>query len=241
MANSFSNSSKFNDSNGLLSSDSNEQRSIRIEAEQMNLDNYLIESSNAASDGKLISLFNASGTAGSASTQFSGPSGIYDIVVGYYDEQDGEGQLELLLDGVSTDRWTLDQNLGSSAASSQSFSKRTISGQSLRQGETITIEGIINDGEFARVDYIEFLPTSISGNDDIVGDGSDTASLEDLWEPVEFVDTEIIPGSFIPDVSRFVPLDIPGLDFASLDASTILDPSFIGEGNIPGSGFIPLF
>ncbi|NEO99848.1 MAG: hypothetical protein F6K58_14445 [Symploca sp. SIO2E9] len=241
MVNSFTNSSKLNDSNSVLSGDGNGQEPIRIEAEQMNLDNYLIESSNAASDGQLISLFNASGTTGSASTQFSGPSGTYDIVVGYYDEQDGVGQLELLLDGVSTDRWVLDQNLGSSAASSQSFSKRTISGQSLRQGETITIQGIVDNGEFARVDYIEFRPTSTSGNDDIVGDGGDAASLEDLWEPVEFVDTEIVPGSFIPDVSRIVPLDIPGLDFATLDASTILDPSFISEGNIPGSGFIPLF
>lgn len=241
MTNSFPNSSKLNDNDSLLSSDGNGQEPIRIEAEQMNLDNYLIESSNAASDGKLISLLDASGTTGSASTQFSGSSGTYDIVIGYYDEADGQGQLELLLDGVSTEIWTLDQHLGSSAASSQSFTKRTISGQSLRQGETITIEGIVDDGEFARVDYVEFRPTSISDNDDILGDGSDTASLEELWEPVEFVDTQIVPGSFIPDVSRIVPLDIPGLDFASLDASTILDPSFISGGNVPGSGFIPLF
>lgn len=95
MANSFPNSSKLNDSDSLLSNDGNGQEPIRIEAEQMNLDNYLIESSNAASDGELISLLDASGTTGSASTEFSGPSGTYDIVVGYYDEADGQGQLEL--------------------------------------------------------------------------------------------------------------------------------------------------
>jgi len=62
---------------------------IRIEAELMNLSTYRVESGNtAASGGGLISLYQATGSVGASST-FTGPSGTYDMILGYFDENDG--------------------------------------------------------------------------------------------------------------------------------------------------------
>lgn len=67
---------------------------IRIEAEDMALTTYGTEANSSASGGKLISLLNAAGSIGSASTLFTGEEGSYNIVVGYYDENDGVSELK---------------------------------------------------------------------------------------------------------------------------------------------------
>jgi len=131
---------------------------IRVEAEQMTLDNYRIESSDSASGGQLIGLLEAESNTGTASTVFTGASGTYDIIIGYYDESDGKAALGVLSNGVSIDDWTLNKNLGTSSPNSKSFTKQTIGDQSLTQGETIAIQGTANQEEYARVDYIEFVP-----------------------------------------------------------------------------------
>ncbi|MGQ4650371.1 hypothetical protein [Lyngbya aestuarii] len=151
---------------------------IRVEAEQMTLNNYRIESADSASGGQLIGLLETPSNTGTASTVFTGASGSYDIIIGYYDENDGKASLELLSDGVSIDNWTLNKNLDSSGPSSKSFTKHTIDGQSLTQGETIAIQGTVNKEEYARVDYIEFVP--------VLGDSSQPLSEVDPVVDFEF-------------------------------------------------------
>jgi lysophospholipase L1-like esterase len=151
---------------------------IRIEAELMNLSNYRIESGNsAASGGGLISLYQALSSTGTASSTFAGPSGTYDLVLGYFDENDGVGQLEVRVGGTALAAFNLNQNLPSPGPSAQSLVRTTVTrGLSLNQGEEIQITGIINQGEPARVDYIEFIPVSVapfggvgSKNDTLIG------------------------------------------------------------------------
>lgn len=69
--------------------------SIRIEAEDMGLTNYRTESGSFASGGKLVSLAGASGPIGTAKGVFTGGSGSYDIVIGYYDENDGVSPMQV--------------------------------------------------------------------------------------------------------------------------------------------------
>lgn len=131
---------------------------IRIEAEDMTLTTYRTESGSFASGGKLISLLNAAGPMGTASAVFAGASDRYDVVIGYYDENDGVSQLQVSVGGVPYE-WNLNQNLDSNRASPQSLVRRTLAtGVSLNQGTAIEIQGTANQTEWSRVDYIEFIP-----------------------------------------------------------------------------------
>ncbi|HEY9849192.1 MAG TPA: hypothetical protein V6D28_07020, partial [Leptolyngbyaceae cyanobacterium] len=61
--------------------------------------------------------------------------------------------------GTQIDRRTLNQYLGNNSPISQTAVTKTIaSGLSISQGATIEIEGITDRDEFARIDYIEFVP-----------------------------------------------------------------------------------
>lgn len=136
--------------------------SIRVQAEDMSLTNYHVESGNYSALGQeLISLYQAPSPTGTASLQFTGPEGTYDVVVGYFDENDGQSQLSVRLGGQLVDRWTLNQNLDRGWATPETRVSRTIAtGQTLNQGTTIEIQGTLNQAEFARVDYIEFIPVT---------------------------------------------------------------------------------
>lgn len=136
---------------------------IRIEAEDMTLTTYRTELGSFASGGNFISLVNAAGRMGNAETVFTGEEGSYDVVIGYYDENDGVSQLQVSLGGVPLQRWNLDQNLGYGGASTQTLMRRTLAtGVSLNQGTAIKIQGAANQTEYARVDYIEFIPVGAS-------------------------------------------------------------------------------
>jgi Ca2+-binding RTX toxin-like protein len=135
---------------------------IRIEAEAMTQVNYNIESGNSfASSNALIKLRTASLT-GTASFAFEGLTGTYDVILGYIDENDGIAKLEVTVGDTSLAAWDLNQALGNSGASVQTLVRRTVaSGVSINQGQTIQIRGTANQGEAARVDYIELIPVSI--------------------------------------------------------------------------------
>ncbi len=135
---------------------------IRLEAEELNLDTYIEETRNIASEGEVISLFNAAGTEGTATSTFTGVTGTYDVIVVYHDENDGQATLTLQV-GDDQDTWTLDQNLGSGGVTNGNRVERTALSQvNLTNGDAITLTGIVDAAEFARVDYIEFIPVGAS-------------------------------------------------------------------------------
>lgn len=167
--------------------------SIRIEAENMSLITYLKEIGNSAASGtSLISLNNAAGTTGSASATFTGSSGTYDVVIGYFDERDGVAQLDVLIAGqsLSGTPFKLDEQTASGAANRNTFRTKTYSRVFIDQNTAIQLQGTANRSEWARADYIEFIPVSSTtpaadndtfisraGNDTLNGgDGIDTAS-----------------------------------------------------------------
>ncbi|MEL6552364.1 MAG: SGNH/GDSL hydrolase family protein [Cyanobacteria bacterium J06621_11] len=161
---------------------------IRVEAEDMTLDGYRTEDSSSltfASNNAYTSLFAVrKNETGSATTQFSGATGTYDIVVAYFDEKDGISLFNLKKGEEELDSWEADGTAGTALPSAKSLVRRTISGISLENGESLTITGTENRGEAARVDYIEFIPSTPStedseGNNDSTtdtdgGDGSTT-------------------------------------------------------------------
>ncbi|MEM6451125.1 MAG: NF038122 family metalloprotease [Cyanobacteria bacterium P01_D01_bin.105] len=155
--------------------------SIRIEAESMNLSGYSIESSGLASNNRVI----RTGSSGNATTSFGGDTGYYNIIVAYYDENDGLATLSASLEGVELDEWQLDQSLGSNVISSGNLVRRTIATQvQVNAGDELRLEGIREYNEFARIDYVEFVPVSApmvkqvaeTAGDDFIqaGEGNDT-------------------------------------------------------------------
>jgi len=154
---------------------------IRIEAELMQLNGYSRESSRNSSGGKVI----RTSATGTAATKFSGEAGYYNVVVAYYDENDGVATLSASLRGVELDSWKLNQDLGSNIISSNNSNRvtRTIATQiQVNTGDELMLRGAYQQGEFARIDYVEFVPVSApaaaikTNNDDFLqgGEGNDT-------------------------------------------------------------------
>ena len=132
--------------------------SLRVEAENINTINT-IENISAASGGLVWSVLNSpSGDTGVETFNFTGQAGFYDIVVGYFDENDGVGQLSLTQDNTLLDQWALDQDLGSPSAGSDTFTTRTVANSiQINPGDSFTLSGTENIGEHVRVDYIDFI------------------------------------------------------------------------------------
>ena len=130
----------------------------QFEAEDMVLGNYQVEANEFASGDELISLRDAAGKAGTASTAFYGEAGTYDITVGYLDETDGVAQLDFSVDDVSIERWRLDKRLGSVDPLEQTFTERVISGVTLNNGSKLTLAGEVDSTEWARIDFLRITP-----------------------------------------------------------------------------------
>ncbi|MGB5592926.1 MAG: SdrD B-like domain-containing protein, partial [Crocosphaera sp.] len=139
----------------LTVEDLSSSETIRIEAEDLHLYNYGVEHGDFASGGELIALHGHEGT---ASTTFSGETGQYDVIVGYYDENDGHATGKFKLNGQIIDSWTFEEDLGSNLPNEDTFVTRTVAEHiTIEYGDSLTLKGIEDDYEFARFDYIELV------------------------------------------------------------------------------------
>ncbi|MGL4502297.1 MAG: hypothetical protein ACRCU2_24745, partial [Planktothrix sp.] len=132
---------------------------IRVEAESMTLAGYKIESGTFASGSQYIGLLSPN-TTGNATQAFSGASGVYDVVVGYFDESDGKSPLSISVGGNKISEWVANQSSGGTRASATNFSTKTIAGVQVNFGNEIQLAGILEAGENARFDYVEFIPVT---------------------------------------------------------------------------------
>ncbi|MEK3722849.1 carboxypeptidase regulatory-like domain-containing protein [Paenibacillus sp. FSL H8-0034] len=124
-----------------------------VEAEDMELVNYTVEDQPVASGGKVIKV---TGT-GTADKLFDKNTGIYDVIVHYFDENDGNAAYKLLVNGSQVDAWIANQDLGSGSVSDISRTTRLISGIHLKPWDEVRIEGASQGSEAARIDKIEFI------------------------------------------------------------------------------------
>ncbi|MGC9419667.1 MAG: SdrD B-like domain-containing protein [Rhodovulum sp.] len=124
-----------------------------VEAEDMHLSGYTIEHRGDASDGAGIKLCSSYGY---ASTTFKGDAGSYDLKISYMDESDGEGWLKVYVNGCEVKRIQLDANDGGDGLDGSSFwSVLTLEDLDLKYGDTITLKGVGDCAEYARIDKIE--------------------------------------------------------------------------------------
>ena len=93
-----------------------------------------------------------------AATTFGGTSGAYDIVVQYFDENDGASSFTLFVGNRRVDAWVADDVLPSREPNGHTSTRRVIRNIQLKPGDVVRIEAAPDKDEFAVVDYVEIVP-----------------------------------------------------------------------------------
>jgi len=115
-----------------------------VEAEQMTLNNY-------HRNPWVYEMCINTDDIATASYKFRGSNGRYDIKIGYADEKNGKAELKLFVNGKQVDSWLLNHEI-------DCWTTRTIKDVTLKAGDQIKIVGNADGEEWARVDFIEFVP-----------------------------------------------------------------------------------
>jgi parallel beta-helix repeat protein len=137
----------------------NPSLSQRIEAENFDqITGFSREEWVAASGGTTLGLLNGS-PSGTATYNFTGLSGLYDIFIGAFDENDGRAQLQLTRNNSSVGSITLNQQLqGGSPSDATRVTRQIGSSIQLNQGDILRVIGTPDSAEYARFDFIQFVP-----------------------------------------------------------------------------------
>lgn len=106
----------------------------------------------AASGEKAVECSGASCT---ATFRYSGESGWRDLIVQYFDVNNGVSRFRLWIGNQPMAEWIADDRVPTRRVDSSSSARRVIPGVALRPGDEIRIEGIPNGGETAALDYVE--------------------------------------------------------------------------------------
>ena len=131
---------------------------IEVEAETIIASGYIIEGRDVASNGEVASLYNSGATQGELSYAFEGGAGSYDMSIIAHDENDGVGSIDVLVNGVVVESFTLD---GAYPADSVADSNRVsldISALSLKPGDVVEVLAQQGGGEWVRIDKLTFTP-----------------------------------------------------------------------------------
>ena len=98
------------------------------------------------------------GTTGSASTPLSTvPTGIYDVIVSYYDENDRNSSATISV-GTNSTHLTLNEATASAEVSYDSkIAKRVFTDLAITTGDTFTWDVTLNSFETGGFDYVEFI------------------------------------------------------------------------------------
>ena len=133
--------------------------SLKTEAENMALYYYTIESNPAFSNGKGIKA--PVGKNVKAQYLYTGKGGVYNVVVGYGAENDGNPPYTLYVNSNKIGQWT-----ASTAAGSLETATQTFSFISINKNDIITIESKQTASSHARLDYVELkpIPTSFTSS-----------------------------------------------------------------------------
>ena len=132
----------------------------RVEAEAMTLDGYKVTDVSPWEDASGAKAIACPADKCIASRKFDGRPGWYNLVVQYFDQNNGVSHFEAFVNGQSVGAWAADLRLPTYKPDSNSSTRRTIRELALRPGDEIRIVGVPDQGERAAIDYIEIRPAS---------------------------------------------------------------------------------
>lgn len=155
---------------------------IQIEAEDMAMKGYQIDTlTKPWFSGKIVARSPIAGNIGTLTAIFEGATGAYDVTIAHIDVSGGVGSLELLIDGISVEKWDLNIN-AASINDEASYVVRVISKINLTSGSELMLKGKAAPSgvpvEYARVDYINLA----SGTNDILWHEEDPFTIS--WSAV---------------------------------------------------------
>ena len=130
---------------------------VAIEAEAMELDGYEVRDVQpweAASGGKAVECSGA-GRRCAASFHYEGEPGRRDMIVRYFDQNNGISTFRVFVAGKLVSEWRAADTLPTNRVDAHSSTRRLIGGVALRVGDAIRIEGVADGGESAALDYVE--------------------------------------------------------------------------------------
>ncbi len=135
---------------------------VRLQAESATLSGgYSVGTAATADDGRLI-LLPGGQTSGAATFDLAASGvqpGVYTLAIGYFDENDGESRLGIAVSGETPFNtvFTFDDDATSgNAAQAASFRVRVFENVTVGADSVLTLTGLRNAGEWARIDYVEF-------------------------------------------------------------------------------------
>jgi hypothetical protein len=120
---------------------------IGKEVEEMELENYrrfteeFIEEWGVETEGTGIAKYN-----------FNEPSGIYDIRITYFDQEDGQAEVDLLIAGEKVIDFMLDED-------TDCWRWQRFNNIRIKRGDEIKLVGKANNLDKAMLDFIEFIPS----------------------------------------------------------------------------------
>ncbi len=130
----------------------------RIEAEDFRLDGYKtieIKPWEDSSGGKAISCMDPLKGC-SATTEFKGAAGWYNLRVQYFDTNPGTARFQLLVGDQLIKRWTADAAWTGKLPNGDTSTREYVDGVALRAGDKIRIIGTPDGEDTAALDYLEF-------------------------------------------------------------------------------------
>ncbi|HEY9768623.1 MAG TPA: pre-peptidase C-terminal domain-containing protein [Coleofasciculaceae cyanobacterium] len=134
---------------------------VIVEAESLNLEHYEIQ--DYSSGEQIIGLpegTTASGTATLLADDYS-LSGAYNLSFDYFDENDGQANIEILVNGSLVDTLILDGDPAGGLPDESNRLIHTIEGLVINPGNTLEIIGTPNGTEWARIDRLTFSPVTV--------------------------------------------------------------------------------
>jgi len=132
----------------------------RIDAESMQLTSYTavaVTPWENASGGKAIECASPHQTC-SAAIVFKGPSGVYELDVRYFDQNNGESKFRAFINDKLIDEWIANLHLPATKIGGDSSTRRRIPNITIPHGAEIRIEGTPDRDERAALDYLEINP-----------------------------------------------------------------------------------
>ena len=209
-----------------------------LEAEDMQLHGYKAKYEDEASGDALIKLTDS---VGYAKADFGGEDGTYNIEVCYVDENDGEGFIDIFINGQFVGCISLDENDNGDGVNHVTFSSYELSGVELSQGDQITLKGRKDGYEFARIDKIVFEQVKDGSVTGTVFCDDDCDGIQD-GEVCELGPNLIVNGDFEDNPLNNTGWDqfdsIPG--WYAIRGQIEVQESNYGTGNTEGNAVVEL-
>ncbi|HKE86509.1 MAG TPA: alpha-glucuronidase family glycosyl hydrolase [Vicinamibacterales bacterium] len=131
----------------------------RVEAESMTLDRFAVTAVTPweTASGAQAAVCAAGGLC-VAHHRFQGTAGLYDIAVGYFDENDGEARYGVSVGARRIDSWVADGQFGSASPNGHTATRHTVRRVTLKPGDEIMVDVNTTPPDGGAFDYIEIVP-----------------------------------------------------------------------------------